>query len=199
MNRPLTNTVRTAIASRSATSYRVSFCSAAPCYAESSSTSALPSSSSPSEHATRGRRGRPQRNFLPPYSEWIKGPGRAFEDEPKGRGPFWIGSTPFPLNPTFNPPPPVSQEVRDSMWLLHVKDPKTNTVRSLSSRFGVQMDRVEAILRLMALENEWGRDVSARSLGPILGRVADLRQKDERKQIRLVLKTQIWLRDCFTC
>ncbi|PWN94166.1 hypothetical protein FA10DRAFT_264734 [Acaromyces ingoldii] len=124
-------------------------------FSTSAQTCAEPSSSSTSS-PSRGRKPRPQRaNVLPPYPEWVSGQGKAYESAPVGRGPFWIGSTPFPLNPTFNPPPPLSQAVRDQMWSLHSQNPSANSVRVLSGRFGVQMERVTAVLRLKALEHEF--------------------------------------------
>lgn len=133
-------------------------------HAESSSSpsrSAASSSSSTSSNASfsgsggGGRKGRPQRSApLPPYPEWIAGQGKAYETAPTGKGPFWIASTPFPLNPTFNPSPPLSQQVRNLMWTLHSQDPETNSVRALSGRFGTAMERVTAVLRLKALERE---------------------------------------------
>lgn len=95
----------------------------------------------------------------PPYEEWIKGDGKMFEEAPPGHGPFWIGNTPFPLNPSFDPPPPLSQKNKRMIWNLHQTDPK-NSVRALSGKFGVSMERVQAVLRLQALEAEWRKDVS---------------------------------------
>lgn len=97
---------------------------------------------------------------LPPYPEWKRSQGKAFEKPPPGQGPFWLGPTPFPLNPSFAPPPPVSHAVKETMWKLHTADPQKHSVRVLSVRFGIPMERVVAILRLMALEAEYRREVS---------------------------------------
>ncbi|WFD34417.1 hypothetical protein MCUN1_001258 [Malassezia cuniculi] len=105
----------------------------------------------------RGGRTRPQRMMrrpLPPFHQWIKGEGARFRDPPRGKGPHWIGATPFPLNPSFKPAPPIAQSLRDNMWTLHTQDPAQWTVRSLSDRFKISIDRTEAILRLKALESE---------------------------------------------
>jgi Eukaryotic mitochondrial regulator protein len=67
---------------------------------------------------------------------------------------------PFPLNPSFNPPPPVNARFRDELWKLHSENPQANNVRALSSRFSIGPDRVLAILRLKALEKEMTADVS---------------------------------------
>lgn len=96
---------------------------------------------------------------LPAYSEWVRGDGERFRYPTPGRGPHWIGPTPFPMNPSFLPPPPVHQDVRDSMWRLHTQAPKQWTVRSLSDKFRVSLERTEAILRLKALEQEFTDEV----------------------------------------
>ncbi|UZJ51228.1 hypothetical protein CBS101457_000548 [Exobasidium rhododendri] len=103
-----------------------------------------------------GGRRRPARvsPLPPPYKEWFSGEGKQYEDAPPGRGPFWIGETPFPLNPSFDPPPPLSQRQKQSIWTLHSSDP-ANTIRVLSGKFGISMERIHAILRLQALESEW--------------------------------------------
>lgn len=132
------------------------------------------------EQTQRRGRDRPRRILprgpLPPYREWLKGDGERFRYPAPGRGPHWIGATPFPLNPAFHPPPPVHQNVRDDMWKLHKQDPQQWTVRSLSSKFRLSLERTESVLRLKALEEEFVQEV----------RCLWLRQ---RCGIRLVLKT----------
>lgn len=46
------------------------------------------------------------------------------------------------------------------MWKLHSENPRENTVRSLSGRFSIGLDRTMAILRLKALEKEMAAEVS---------------------------------------
>lgn len=111
----------------------------------------------------QGGRRRPT-SAPPPYADWVKGDGKQYEEAPPGRGPFWIDSVPFPLNKSFDPPPPVSHRTRQQMWHMHLSD-TTNTVRTLSGKFGISMDRVHAILRLQALEAEWTKDVSTMRVG----------------------------------
>ena len=45
------------------------------------------------------------------------------------------------------------------MWRLHSEAPDQWTVRSLSSKFRVSLERTESILRLKALETEWTQQV----------------------------------------
>ncbi|CAO1624345.1 unnamed protein product [Sympodiomycopsis kandeliae] len=89
------------------------------------------------------------------FVDWYRGPGsESFADPPQGRGPFWISRTPFPMNPSFNPPPPVSQKYKDAMWTLHLQDPQKYNLRFLSQHYGFTLERTQAILRLKALEAE---------------------------------------------
>jgi hypothetical protein len=46
------------------------------------------------------------------------------------------------------------------MWKLHRADATKNSVRALSGRFGIPMERTLAVLRLMALEDEYRKEVS---------------------------------------
>ncbi|WFD23176.1 hypothetical protein MEQU1_001864 [Malassezia equina] len=112
-----------------------------------------------SKQAQRRGRDRPRRLLprgpLPPYREWLKGDAERFRYPTPGQGPHWIGTTPFPLNPAFHPPPPVHQNVRDDMWKLHTENPQQWTVRSLSNKFRLSLERTESVLRLKALEEEF--------------------------------------------
>lgn len=133
-----------------------------------------------SKQAQRRGRDRPRRLLprgpLPPYREWLKGDAERFRYPAPGNGPHWIGTTPFPLNPAFHPPPPVHQSVRDDMWKLHTQDPQQWTVRSLSNKFRLSLERTESVLRLKALEEEFVQEV----------RIA---ASQARMRKRLVLKT----------
>ena len=96
---------------------------------------------------------------LPPYRQWLKSGAQAYRFPKPRRGPHWLGETPFPQNPFFHPPPPVHQNVRDDMWRLHTQSPQQWTVRSLSSKFRISLERTEAILRLKALEDVYTQEV----------------------------------------
>lgn len=98
--------------------------------------------------------------MLAPYDEWILSDARVYKQPKPGMGPNWIGDTPFPLNPSFNPPAPIRQSTKTEIWRLHASDPKQWTIRALSEKFSVGLQRTEAILRLKALEAEWTSQVS---------------------------------------
>ncbi|SPO23677.1 uncharacterized protein UTRI_03796_B [Ustilago trichophora] len=122
-------------------------------------TSAAEASPSPTETNAIGRgrksagRGRPK--MLAPFDEWIQSDARIYKQPKPGMGPNWIGETPFPLNPSFNPPAPVRQSTKTEIWRLHSSNPSQWTIRALSEKFSVGLQRMEAILRLKALEVEW--------------------------------------------
>lgn len=66
-----------------------------------------------------------------------------------------VPSKPFPMNPSFTPPPPLSDELRQQIYEDYMKDPIKNSVRSLSQRHHLSLKRVDSILRLKGLEYSW--------------------------------------------
>jgi len=65
------------------------------------------------------------------------------------------GYQPFPLNPSFKPPTPVSDALRNTLYQSFMANPKASSVRSLASRYHLSIKRVDAILRLKGLEKSW--------------------------------------------
>ncbi|ETW86864.1 hypothetical protein HETIRDRAFT_244643, partial [Heterobasidion irregulare TC 32-1] len=59
------------------------------------------------------------------------------------------------LNPSFQPPTPVSESIRNTLYRQFMANPETNSVRNLASRYHLSIKRVEAILRLKGLEAHW--------------------------------------------
>ncbi|GAA5995508.1 hypothetical protein JCM5350_006018 [Sporobolomyces pararoseus] len=94
------------------------------------------------------------------YNAWLNGEGARFRKGIKGRT-NWIGDSPFPLNPSFKPNPPLADEIKTKIYTAYVhniliKDATdSQVVRAVSSKFGVAMDRVRAIIRLKELEKSW--------------------------------------------
>ncbi|KAK7058561.1 hypothetical protein VNI00_002197 [Paramarasmius palmivorus] len=74
---------------------------------------------------------------------WLKTPGRGSQRRP------------FPLNPTFLPPPPISDTQKQAMYDEYMQDPLKNSVRVLSQRYHISLKRVDAILRLKGMEAAW--------------------------------------------
>ncbi|TEB38771.1 hypothetical protein FA13DRAFT_1760958 [Coprinellus micaceus] len=68
----------------------------------------------------------------------------------------WLSpNAPFPMNPSFRPPPPISNSQRSRMYLEYTADPEYNSVRALSQRYNLSLKRVDAILRLKGMEEAW--------------------------------------------
>ncbi|KAJ3510752.1 hypothetical protein NMY22_g15876 [Coprinellus aureogranulatus] len=59
------------------------------------------------------------------------------------------------MNPSFRPPPPISDAQRETMYREYVADPERNSVRVLSQRYNLSLKRVDAILRLKGMERVW--------------------------------------------
>lgn len=61
------------------------------------------------------------------------------------------------MNPSFRPPPPVSNKLKDHLYNEFLKNPKANSVRKLSQEYHISLKRIDAILRLKGLEKAWIR------------------------------------------
>jgi hypothetical protein len=66
---------------------------------------------------------------------------------------WWDAFKPFPLNPSFKPPPPISDKIRRQIFNLFMKGEKNES--ELSQSFGYSVSRIKAILRLKKLEQLW--------------------------------------------
>ncbi|GAA5869414.1 hypothetical protein JCM16303_000459 [Sporobolomyces ruberrimus] len=94
------------------------------------------------------------------YNAWLSGEGARFRKGVKGAT-NWIGESPFPLNPTFKPNPPLADAIKTKIYNAYVHNiliknaTDSQVVRAVSSKFGVAMDRVRAIIRLKELEKNW--------------------------------------------
>lgn len=66
-----------------------------------------------------------------------------------------IVKKPFPLNPTFKPSAPVSDQLKTIIYEKFMANPTQNSVRLLAELHGLSMKRVDAILRLKGLEQHW--------------------------------------------
>ncbi|KAJ2663762.1 hypothetical protein IW148_002320 [Coemansia sp. RSA 1199] len=63
------------------------------------------------------------------------------------------GKYPFPLNPYFNPRPPIADSVKESLYKDYLEDPVRNTPRVLSEKYRISIKRAEAIIKLKAIEH----------------------------------------------
>ncbi|KZV84310.1 hypothetical protein EXIGLDRAFT_682952 [Exidia glandulosa HHB12029] len=98
------------------------------------------------------------------------------------------GDRPFPLNPSFQPPVPMSDRRRTEIFVEYMRGGMT--VRELSRKFNISLRRVEAVLRLKHLELEW-RQVRAYFDPRVVLRCRAGRLHDDFQ--RLVFKTHSWL------
>lgn len=65
---------------------------------------------------------------------------------------------PFPLNPQFQPQAPLSQRIKDEVY----EDWRSGTgLRQLSQKYGISLERVEAILKLQEVRSRWATEVRA--------------------------------------
>ncbi|CAG7851707.1 SubName: Full=Uncharacterized protein {ECO:0000313/EMBL:CCA68742.1} [Serendipita indica DSM 11827] len=88
------------------------------------------------------------------HLRWLRShEGQSFR-RPREDGPNWLGgSVPFPLNPSFKPPPPITDKLRTEIFNKHLEKGKTE--EELSSEYKLGINRIRAILRLKKLEQLW--------------------------------------------
>jgi hypothetical protein len=129
------------------------------------------------------------------YKEWLKKEGSAFRDFPRRGSPWLGGDVPFPFNPTFKPPPPIGQGVRDAIFFSHSVDPEKNDVRALSARFGISIKRIEAIIRLKSLEEVHRKDKRPLQTGFLAGMEYYLRVPTSQRTVSPGMNTPIDLTD----
>jgi hypothetical protein len=89
-----------------------------------------------------------------------KAPKPTLEDfkEPQAQR-FAGGNKPFPMNPFFIPKQPISSETKSTIYRLYLDEPETWTSRKLAEQFGLSIARIEAILRLNALQDKFKSQV----------------------------------------
>ncbi|EIW63926.1 uncharacterized protein TRAVEDRAFT_61766 [Trametes versicolor FP-101664 SS1] len=92
----------------------------------------------------------------PSYALWLRTEGVKYKEPHRPNN--WLGGEPFPLNPTFKPPTPISDTVRGAIWNEYMRDPEKFNVRVLAQRHGLSIARVDAILRLKGLEEQWRKE-----------------------------------------
>lgn len=92
--------------------------------------------------------------------------GKTLEDYKKqeGRIPPEDGNDlmPFPRNDAFRSQPVTSEELREAVWKEVIINGQS--VKTVSARFNIEMNRVGAIVRLKEVEKEWQRKVGRPSL-----------------------------------
>ncbi|KAI0800675.1 eukaryotic mitochondrial regulator protein-domain-containing protein [Fomes fomentarius] len=90
----------------------------------------------------------------PTYAQWLRTEGLKYKEAHRPKN--WLGGeVPFPLNPSFKPPTPISDRVRTSIWNDFMADPERSSARNLAERYGLSIARIDAILRLKGVEAQW--------------------------------------------
>jgi hypothetical protein len=90
-------------------------------------------------------------------SQWLDTQGKKY-DMLMARN--WLHpDRPFPKNPWFVPPVPLSDADRENIYKEYRSDPKKNTPGALAKKFNLSVLRVEAILRLKHLEKRQEKKV----------------------------------------
>ncbi|KAJ1871667.1 hypothetical protein LPJ55_003730 [Coemansia sp. RSA 990] len=87
------------------------------------------------------------------FSGWLNTEGAVFKDMKAGSPHYVGGKYPFPLNPFFRPRPPVSDKIKEAIYSNYLEDPVQVTPRFLADKYGISIKRVEAIIKLKAIEH----------------------------------------------
>ncbi|KAI0756302.1 eukaryotic mitochondrial regulator protein-domain-containing protein [Daedaleopsis nitida] len=104
----------------------------------------------------------------PTYAQWLRNEGLKFKDPVRAKN--WLGGqVPFPLNPSFKPPAPISDAIRTAIWNEYNDNPTKADVRTLAQRYGLSIARVDAILRLKGLEEHWRKQKKQLQTGFLKG------------------------------
>ncbi|CAO3596985.1 unnamed protein product [Absidia cylindrospora] len=85
------------------------------------------------------------------FHKWVRGAGSRYARPSEGTTNY-LGTTPFPNNPLFQPRPPLSDTKREEIYQLYTSDPESWTVRQLAVKFGYSLKRIEAVLKLKSSE-----------------------------------------------
>ncbi|KAG8930769.1 hypothetical protein FRC02_003693 [Tulasnella sp. 418] len=100
--------------------------------------------------------GRPKVQKRVGCQTWLENEGLRYKYPRPGRPNFLERKLhPFPMNPSFRPPVPISDGLKQHIFDAYVRDPKLNSLSTLSTRFGISPLRLQAIIRLKSLELEW--------------------------------------------
>ncbi|EJU00080.1 hypothetical protein DACRYDRAFT_23591 [Dacryopinax primogenitus] len=91
------------------------------------------------------------------YKQWLRGTGERWRLPPE-QGTNYLGialttDAPnygciFPSNPSFRPPMPLSNEDRNTIYWAYKESPDPQTVRTLSQKYAISIDRVNAVIKL---------------------------------------------------
>lgn len=88
---------------------------------------------------------------------WLNGPGKSFQSASSNCNYLGSGRKPFPLNPYFVSESVLSERLREEVYQSVAV--KGESVRSVSVKFSITMERVAAVVRLKQMEKNWESEV----------------------------------------
>ncbi|ODO08411.1 hypothetical protein L198_00141 [Cryptococcus wingfieldii CBS 7118] len=89
------------------------------------------------------------------YQDWMRVEGGQFRVPQKGQKAKWLGGhVPYTSNPSFRPPPPLSNYTQDAIYADLVRGAD---VAEVSTKFNVSKSRVDAVRKLKEIEIEFQR------------------------------------------
>ncbi|KAJ2897454.1 hypothetical protein GGI21_004942 [Coemansia aciculifera] len=102
------------------------------------------------------------------YVGWVLTQSKPYKTMKPGRTNFINGlNRPFPLNPAFRPRMPLPDSKKEDIYKEYLSDPVKNTPRILAAKYFISIKRVEAIIKLKAIEHHMvfhGQIVAQKSL-----------------------------------
>ncbi|KAJ1800177.1 hypothetical protein LPJ59_001287 [Coemansia sp. RSA 2399] len=89
------------------------------------------------------------------YDGWLSQQGNKYKDMIPGKTNYVGGreSFPFPLNPWFRVRTPLSDKVKEEIYREYLANPDKVTPRTLGDKYKLSIKRIEAILKLKAIEH----------------------------------------------
>ncbi|WRT65396.1 uncharacterized protein IL334_002339 [Kwoniella shivajii] len=89
------------------------------------------------------------------FADWLKSEGSQYREPVKGQKAKWLGEqVPYSSNPTFRPPPPLSDYMQNQVYSDLVRGRKPS---ELSEKYNISKARIEAIRKLKEVEAEFKR------------------------------------------
>ncbi|KAJ1986689.1 hypothetical protein GGI04_006176, partial [Coemansia thaxteri] len=88
------------------------------------------------------------------YMGWVLTQSKPYKNMKPGQTNYINGSNrPFPLNPFFRPKMPVPDAKKEQIYKDYLRSPEKNTPRVLGAKYNISIKRVEAIIKLKAIEH----------------------------------------------
>ncbi|WVN85836.1 uncharacterized protein L203_100988 [Cryptococcus depauperatus CBS 7841] len=89
------------------------------------------------------------------FRDWMRVEGEQYRVTVKGQKAKWLGgSVPYASNPTFRPPPPLSNYLQNEVYQ---ELQRGQSVASLATKYNISKARIDAIRKLKEVEDEFRR------------------------------------------